>query len=190
LWSLGLIGFAISVYLTLAAAIGLQTFCGWCLVSLGLLSAIFVVLCLRRPATAPGTTWKSLLLNHAIVLAALLGTVHVAQSGLLQRPEDPRLKALAEHLLARDARFYGASWCQNCQEQKDLFGRSAARLPYIECSPDGRQGALAFACASANVQAFPTWIIRGRPYPQVMQPEELARRSGFDWNGFEPPAED
>jgi uncharacterized membrane protein len=183
-WSLTLLGLAISVYLTATAAISLQAWCGWCLVSLGLLAAMFVILCVRRPSTAPAIPWTRLLLNHAIVLAAVLGTMHVAQSGMLTRPEDPRLKALTEHLTARGAKFYGASWCPNCQDQKDLFGRSAERLPYVECSPNGPKGAVAFACTAANVTAYPTWVIRGRPYQEVLKPEDLARRSGFDWEGF------
>jgi uncharacterized membrane protein len=188
-WSLALIGLAISLYLTAAAAIAVQAWCGWCLVSLGLLLTMFVVLCVRRPATAPGEPWKRIALNHAIVLVALLGTMHVAQSGVLVRPEDGRLRALAEHLEARGAKFYGASWCPKCQEQKDLFGRSAPRLPYVECHPNGRNGGVAFACTSANITAFPTWVIRGRTYLEVLPPEELARRSGFDWAGFEATAD-
>ncbi len=188
LWSLSLLGLAISVYLTLAGAIALDAFCAWCLLSLALFATIFVIATLRRPNTAPGLPWQRWLLNHGIVLIVVIGVLHVAQAGLLVRPEDPRMKALAEQLSARGAKFYGASWCPNCQTQKDLFGRSAERLPYVECSPNGRNGAVAFACVSANVTAYPTWIIRGRPYPEVLQPEQLARRVGFDWEGFVPPA--
>lgn len=187
-WTLAVVGVAISLYLTLVAWIALDAFCGWCLVSLGLITAIFVALSLRRPAGGTGVARSRLAINTAIVLAAVLGIVAVAQSGWLERPADPRLVALAEHLEARGARFYGASWCPKCQEQKDLFGRAAAALPYVECSPNGRQGAVALACLTANVQAYPTWVIRGRPYQEVLAPEELARRSGFNWAGFRPPA--
>lgn len=184
LWSLALIGVAVSLYLTLAAAISVKATCAWCLASLGLILAIFATLNLRRPDTAPGLPWRGWMLNHAIVLLALIGTVYAQQSGMLTPPEDPRLAALATHLKQRDAKFYGAAWCANCTEQKRLFGRAAERLPYVECSPNGPKGAVTFACVSANVQAYPTWVIRGRTYTEVMQPEELAKRSGFDWNGF------
>jgi len=188
IWSLALIGLAISIYLTLAGLIALDATCTWCLLSLALLATIFGIATVRRPNTAPGLPWRRWLINHGIVLIVVIGVLHVAQAGLLVRPEDPRMKALADQLSARGAKFYGASWCPNCQTQKELFGRSAERLPYVECSPNGRNGAVAFACVSANVTAYPTWIIRGRPYQEVLQPEQLARRVGFDWEGFVPPA--
>lgn len=185
LWSLALVGVVVSVYLTLAAAFSVKATCAWCVASLVLIVAIFAVLTVRRPDTAPGTAWRGFLVNHAIVLVALIGTVFAAQSGLLTPPENPRLAALATHLTQRGAKFYGASWCRNCADQKRLFGRAAERLPYVECSPNGPQGTMLFACSSAGVTAYPTWVIRGRAYPEVMQPEQLARRSGFDWDGFE-----
>jgi len=43
---------------------------------------------------------------------------------------------------------------------------------------------MAQACVTAGIAAFPTWIIRGRRYEEVLPPEELARLSGFDWQGF------
>ncbi|MBX4209349.1 hypothetical protein KW799_01490 [Candidatus Parcubacteria bacterium] len=54
------------------------------------------------------------------------------------------------------ATFYGAFWCPHCQEQKALFGKSAAKLPYVECStPDG-QGQTEI-CKQKNVESYPTW---------------------------------
>src|SRR5688572_10016690 len=153
LWSLALVGVVVSVYLSLAAALSVKATCVWCLASLVLIVAIFATLNARKPDGAPGTSWKGLLVNHAIVLAALIGIVYAAQADLLTPPEDPRLAALATHLKDRDAKLYGASWCVNCREQKRLFGRAAERLPYVECSPNGPQGAVMFACTSAGVAA-------------------------------------
>jgi hypothetical protein len=40
--------------------------------------------------------------------------------------------ALAQHLLASGAKFYGAYWCSHCQKQKSLFGATAAaNLPNV-----------------------------------------------------------
>ena len=62
----------------------------------------------------------------------------------------------AQCLGEKGAVFYGAFWCPHCSEQKAMFGRSAAKLPYVECStPDG-QGMLP-DCTEKGVKVFPTW---------------------------------
>lgn len=183
LWTLSLVGVLISLYLTVVGIAVLDAVCVWCLLSFATWIAIFVLVTLRRPVGGPGgTTWQRWLLNHAIVLLPFLGVLHAFQSGLLDPPENPRLQALAIHLEQTGAKFYGAFWCPNCNEQKDVFGASAERLPYVECSPNGRNGGLAFECAGAGVTAFPTWVIRGQRYTTVLSPEELARHSRFAWN--------
>lgn len=187
LWTLSAIGLAISLYLTLAGILSLQAVCGWCLSSLVLLASLFAHLQLRRPPSAPGTPWRGWLINHGAFLFCLLAFMHVYYSGLLAPRADARTMALAQHLQTVGAKFYGASWCPNCQQQKKLFAGAAEQLPYVECSPNGRQGGVAFACTEAGVAAYPTWIIQGRRYEQLLSPEELALRSGFDWNGFKPP---
>ena len=51
--------------------------------------------------------------------------------------------------------FYGAFWCPHCHAEKQLFGPSKGRLPYIECST------LLFTenkrCKDAGVTGYPTW---------------------------------
>lgn len=52
--------------------------------------------------------------------------------------------------------FFGAFWCPHCQEQKAMFGKSAAKLPYTECStPDG-QGQTQI-CIDNKIESYPTW---------------------------------
>ncbi len=184
-WSLALLGLAISVYLNITAAVALDAACAWCLLSLALLAVLFGLLQWQRPAGAPGLPWRTWLVNNGLVVATLVAVIGLWQGGAFQPRENPRLRALAEHLDARGAKFYGAFWCPSCADQKALFGGAAERLPYVECTPNGRNGPIAFACVSANVQGFPTWVINGRSYQSVLQPEELARRSGFNWDGFD-----
>lgn len=188
-WMLSLLGLGISVYLTVAGLVGLDALCGWCLTSLALISAIFMITCVRRPAGAPGMAWRWWGLNSAALLVVGVGALHLVYSGVFERAEDPRLRALAEHLEVRGATFYGAFWCAGCQRQHALFGASEDRLPYLECTPAGRNGPREMACLEANIDSYPTWIINGRRYVGVQQPEELARYSRFDWEGFTPPEE-
>ena len=189
LFSLALVGVLVSVYLTLVGWIALQAFCLWCLISLVLIVAIFVQVMRKRPAQTPASGWSRWLTLHGIVLVPAMLLIASAQAGWLSPPDDPRLEPLAVHLSQSGAKYYGAFWCPNCQKQKRLFGRSAERLPYVECSPNGRNGTLAFECAAAGIDSFPTWVIGGKRYNSMLSAEELARHSRFrQWNA--PPAGD
>lgn len=186
LFAVALIGLGVSVYLTAAGAIALDAFCAWCLVSLALIASIFVLVVLDRPKSGGDFAWAPLLGKLAIVLVAVLAVMQATAMGWLGPRQDPRLTALAQHLERTGAKFYGAYWCPVCQQQKDRFGAAADALPYVECSPSGRNGPLAFECVSASVTNYPTWVIRGQRYTSLMDTEELAQRSGFRW----PPRED
>jgi hypothetical protein len=84
---------------------------------------------------------------------------------------EPRaLDAIARHLAASGARFYGVWWCERCREQKELFGAAALELPYVECSRRSPEG----------VDEYPTWEIAGRRIPGVLSPDSLAKLSGFE----------
>lgn len=183
LWVLALLGVAVSVYLTVVGVVALDAVCAWCLASLATLLVIFTVLNLRRPET-PGMPWSRWWLKNGTIAVALLALLQLYHSDLLAPREDPRLAALAQHLSGMGARYYGASWCPNCQAQHRAFGAAHRHLPYVECSPEGRGGPVAFVCVSENIGAYPTWIIRGRRIENMIEPETLARYSGFDWEGF------
>lgn len=182
---LALVGVAISAYLTVVGLSYLDAACGWCLASFATITAIFVATLLRRPKAAPGGDWKTWSANSAVTAAVVVAALHVWQLDLL-RPENPRLKAIAEHLAQSEANFYGAYWCPACQAQKRKFGASAKRLPYVECTPNGRGGGLSDACAAQNITRYPTWIIDGRRFAGVvLEPTDLARYSGFQWRDGE-----
>ena len=181
--SLSLVGVLVSAYLTAVGWLSLQAFCGWCLASFALVTAIFVYCIVRRPAQVPAAGWPRWLGTHAIVLLPMLVLIGAAQAGWLSPPVDPRLEALAVHLKDSGAKYYGAFWCPNCQKQRRLFGRAADALPYVECSPNGRTGAIAFECASQGIDNYPTWVIRGVRHQGMLTPDELARLSRHrKWN--------
>lgn len=183
-FALVLLGLLISLYLTAVGWFAMEAMCGWCMASLAVLAALVGWLAMNRPEQAPAMPALRYAAHFGALAVLVLGVLMVDHSGLLQPRPDARLQALARHLGDSGAKFYGASWCPSCQEQKDLFGAAASDLPYVECSPNGRQGGFALACVEANVEGFPTWEIRGRRYVEVLPPEELAQRSAFDWKGF------
>ena len=179
------VGAAVSWYFTAVSAFAIEAFCAYCLASFVIANMLLILLLLRRPAQMPAHAWSNALpapIGSALVIVLVLA-LHF--SGVFDRaagPERPYLKALAAHLHDTGARFYGAYWCPACQQQKALFEASANRLPYVECTPEGRGGVLNFACVSNNVKDYPTWIIDGRRHTGVLPVDQLASLSGFRWS--------
>jgi hypothetical protein len=185
-WLLALVGLAVSVYLTAVSVWAIGATCAYCLVSLALMAASFVLVTTQIPQGLEGFTWRGWLLESGVLAAVVVVGMHLHYSGVFDAaagPEDPYLRALSEHLTDTGAHFYGAFWCSACAAQKELFGPSVKHLPYVECSPDGRNGPQAAACKEKGVSSYPTWEIGGDISVGVLQPDELARRSHFLWQG-------
>lgn len=177
------LGLAISLYLTLLGIIALKATCGWCLASLAIMAVLFARVHLRRPGAPSGTQgWGAWWLGNAFIALGAMVALQLFLGGVLdRRPENPRVAALVDHLQATGARYYGASWCGSCARQTRMFGPSAARLPYVECSPEGRGGPVARECSAAGVTSFPSWEINGLMHSGIQTPEQLAQLSGFPW---------
>lgn len=176
-------GVCYSVYLTVVSLTILQSACPYCLTSLGLMAGILALVVAQRPAASAHRSWVGVIATRAALAAVVILVIHgnyVRPEPEALGPEEPNVRALAEHLEDEGVLFYGASWCPHCQEQKRLFGASAARLPYIECGPAGPNAPQAPSCSIAGVSTYPTWIINGRRIVgQVLTLAELAEASGF-----------
>ncbi len=140
---------------------------------------------------APHRPLRSLLLLGLSTLA--LGLVATASSaagsassgsssphvGERLKASNAEQKALSEHLRRRGAVFYGAWWCPACFQQKNLFGKEAGnRLPYVECDKTDAGRAI---CQAANIRAYPTWDLPGKPRLEGVQSlDELKSWSGYN----------
>jgi len=181
-WTISLVGLAVSLYLTAVSIWVIEATCVYCLTSLGLMAAIFAVVAFQTPRGLPEFRWPGWLAQTGGVAAAVVVGMHLLYGGVIpssSAPEDPYLRELAEHLSAAEAQFYGASWCPACQRQKELFGNSAHRLPYVECSPGGRNAPPAPQCLARGIDSYPTWIIDGQRFNRVMSAIDLAKITGF-----------
>lgn len=181
-WIVSLFGLAYSLYLSGVSFFVLEALCPYCLTSLLLMTAIFVLVIYRRPVEFGRASWLPWAGKTAAVSFVLIAALHLHYLGYWGKtpaPEDPWIRGLAEHLAKTDAKFYGASWCPHCQEQKESFGASAPRLPYIECSPAGPKGPTARACTEAGIKSYPTWIINGERYIGTQTLENLAQYSRY-----------
>lgn len=181
-WMVSLFGALYSLYLTLMASTELEAACPYCLASLALMLAILATVTYQRPQNLPKFSLGSWLLWSGASGVAVVIALHLHYAGVWGKtaaPEDPKVRALAEHLAKTDAKFYGAYWCPHCEDQKLMFGASAHRLPYIECSPQGARGPLAKICSDVRIERYPTWIIGGSRREGVLTLTELARYSAF-----------
>ena len=182
-WTAAFFGVCYSVYLTVVSLTILESACPYCLTSLALMTATLALVVLQRPPEMAHRSWVGLVAGRgalAAVVILLLHANYVAPQAEPAGPEDPMTRALAEHLTEEGVLFYGASWCPHCQEQKRLFGASASRLPYIECSPAGPNAPQSPSCSRAGVQSYPTWVINGRAIVgEVLSLAQLADATGF-----------
>jgi uncharacterized membrane protein/glutaredoxin len=182
-WTIAFFGVCYSVYLTFVSLTVLGSACPYCLTSLGLMTATLALVVFQRPREMAHRSWTGLIAPRGALAAVVILVLHanyVAPQAEPVGPEDPMTRALAEHLTKEGVLFYGASWCPHCQEQKRIFGASASRLPYIECSPGGPNAPQSGACTRAGVQTYPTWVINGRAtVGEVLTLAQLAAASGF-----------
>jgi uncharacterized membrane protein len=186
-----------SGYLMYLLTTELKAFCIYCVGS-ALMSASLLVLALL------GRHWEDVgkLVFQGIIVAmvTLVGTLGVYASvngnGPVRaevyqpQPENnpaaqattksgPSEIALAKHLKEVGAKKYSAWWCPHCYDQRQLFGREAFKtIAVVECDPTG-ENPDPTACQAAGVKSYPTWQIKGKTYPGVMELSELAQVSGY-----------
>ncbi|KAL5706319.1 hypothetical protein ACHQM5_024506 [Ranunculus cassubicifolius] len=100
----------------------------------------------------------------------------------MEKDSSPFAVSLAKHLRSVGAKMYGAFWCSHCSEQKQMFGREAAKfLPYVECFPKGvfKGTKMEKACSDVGIEGFPTWVINGEVLSGEKDFTELAKLTGF-----------
>ncbi|KAM7524023.1 hypothetical protein LguiA_013925 [Lonicera macranthoides] len=175
--------------------------CSYCLVSALLSFSLFFtslkIFGLQEIQKAVGLQ----LCIASLVVAGLSTSYNISQpfSTSLTEPEleffttevvtesSPFALSLAKHLHSIGAKMYGAFWCSHCLEQKQMFGREAAKLlDYVECFPDGyRKGIkIAKACSDVGIEGFPMWVINDKVLSGEQELSELAKASGFEFEGF------
>ncbi|MEO5645889.1 MAG: thioredoxin domain-containing protein [Candidatus Paceibacterota bacterium] len=95
--------------------------------------------------------------NTWIWIVVTLGIIIALVAFLVVQAKKPgKYDTFAQCITDSGAKFYGAWWCPHCQAQKALFGKSAKKLPYIECqTKDSKQTK---QCDDLGIAGYPTWI--------------------------------
>lgn len=89
------------------------------------------------------------------------------------------LKDFAKCLGEKGMKLYGASWCGWCKKQKEIFGKAAQYLPYVECIDEKTQQMIS-QCQEAGIDGFPTWEFQGKKESGFKTLEELSKLSGCE----------
>lgn len=181
------VGVAVSIYLTGVSILELDALCSWCVASLVAISGCLGIAVVQEWHRVRGRAIARELGAVALAGVGIVLVLHLYFAGTRAGAEAAaEARALALHLKAVDARFYGASWCPLCGDQKELFGGAAKLLPYVECSPQGPRAPQAPECRAAAIETYPTWEIAGRRHERLLSLEELATLSGFAAESEEP----
>ncbi len=91
----------------------------------------------------------------------------------IRNTSNQRALLLSTELQNLNTRFFGAYWCSHCYEQKERLGKEAmSRIPYIECSREGKNSQAAL-CKSRKIPGYPTWEINNQLFPGERSIEEL-----------------
>lgn len=91
-----------------------------------------------------------------VFFGIIISIVVVIAGALVINAKTPgKYDDFAQCITDSGAKFYGAYWCPHCQTQKQVFGKSAKKLPYVECAKN--QSEQTQVCIDQNVQSYPTW---------------------------------
>ncbi|MBI2548224.1 hypothetical protein HYW21_02640 [Candidatus Woesearchaeota archaeon] len=105
-------------------------------------------------------------------MVLVIGSVLII-AGCTSKNYDSFAACLAE----KNVTMYGAFWCSHCQDQKELFGDSWNKVPYIECSlPDGN-GQTPY-CEEAGITSYPTWELPDGRVSGTLPLKQLGLLSG------------
>ena len=94
--------------------------------------------------------------NRIIIAAIIFVALGAVGSIAFYSAKPGKLDDFAKCLGTKGAKFYGAYWCEHCQNQKELFGASKNLLPYVECS-EVNSDAQTKVCTDAGIKGYPTW---------------------------------
>ncbi len=182
LYFMSLPGLVFSIYLTCVEIFVLKAICSFCILSAIVMTAIFVLVLLKRPIEPRVNVLKIVPISIFIVVLVISGSLFFRSSGELNATTANNYQvAVATHLREIGATMYGSFQCPHCLAQKHLFGSAFRLINYVECDPNAKNSTPSL-CISKGVTSYPTWEIGGKYYLGAKSLKELARISGYNNN--------
>lgn len=120
--------------------------------------------------------YAGLLVTLAAVVIVIGGLVWLSKR---ESGKPGQYDKLAQCLTEKGVKFYGASWCPHCAEQKRMFGNSMKYIDYVECALPGNQQGQTQACNDAKIEGYPTWTLPdGSRLSGEQLPKTLGEKAG------------
>ena len=108
-----------------------------------------------------------------IILGLVLVAVVVSVNAIIQSSNTPgELDSFATCLTENEVKMFGTDWCQFCQQQKKMFGKSFKQVDYINCDTESEE------CYANGIRSYPTWKVDGESYSGVQQLNRLSDLTG------------
>ena len=195
-WILYLISCASSVFSCLLISImiiKIQSFCFFCLLSAILSFSIFILTIIgARFDNRETMLYRGLIVAFAVLLGGLIWSNQIDPakaneiniSNEKTSPEITTISSIpkvnfAKFLKDKNINMYSAYWCPHCNDQKQLFGKEAAKeLNIIECAKDGKNNNYNL-CQEKGIEGFPSWEINNKIYSGTRSLSELAEMTGY-----------
>lgn len=125
------------------------------------------------------------ILTIAIIVIGIVGLA-VSTNNQTKKDNNPvktvALQQIADALTASGTKFFGASWCPHCAEQKSFFAKAVKSVPYIECSTGGAGTPQTQICIDNKIESYPTWEFAGKKVTMTIVPLDLAAIVGQTLN--------
>ena len=196
-WLLYLISCGSSVFSILLICImiiKIKSFCFFCLLSAILSFSIFILTIIgARFDNRETMFYRGLIVAFTVLIGGLIWSNQVdpAKANIVSSTSEkvsPPITTqsslekinFAKFLTKNNITMYSAYWCPHCHDQKQLFGKEAAKeLTIIECAKDGKENQFNL-CQSKDINGFPSWEINNEIYSGTMSLNELAKMTNYD----------
>lgn len=91
------------------------------------------------------------------IIVILAGGLFFFKEGkiYIEKKRKQEIEKIAECLLEKKIKLYVVSDCQECEEQKEVFGDRVGALQIIDC---GNQKNWKDDCKSKKINSFPVWV--------------------------------
>lgn len=184
LYTISLAGFVFSLYLTYLELFVIKAICPYCVVSALIMTAIFILVALRKDEFYHKlSSLHTAVLTVCVLLVVVIGS-SAFQSDTVDFDDSGTSTAssfqtgLAKYLNKNGAKMYGSYKCPHCNAQKALFGDASKYVDYVECDPTGPDPRPNL-CFSRGIMNYPTWEINGKFYEGSKSLSELSQLSGY-----------